>query len=169
MRKANMLLSSIVLMFLFIGCSEAQQQLNKNNPYYSHTATGKLNVPNTEWKKYLSPKSYNILREKGTEYANSGPYVHNPKTGIYYCAACGNPLFKSDSKFDSGTGWPSFFRPITKTSVTEDRDESLGSVRTEVLCSRCGGHLGHVFDDGPAPTGLRYCMNGFALAFEETK
>ncbi len=168
MTKASIILSFFVLL-LNVGCSNAQQKLNKNNPYYSHTDNGKLRVTDAEWKKFLSEDSYHILREKGTESPNTGPYVHNPKKGMYYCAACGHALFNSDSKFDSGTGWPSFFRAYNKSSVIEEKDDTHGMARTEVLCARCGGHLGHVFDDGPNPTGLRYCMNGYALAFEASK
>lgn len=156
---------SVVLIFLSIGCTNAQQPA-KNNPYYSHTDNGKLKVTNAEWKKILTEKSYNILREEGTEAPNTGPYVHNPKKGMYYCAACGHPLFSSATKFDSGTGWPSFYQAFDKNSVQENVDHSYGTTRTEVVCARCGGHLGHVFDDGPQPTGLRYCMNGYALSFE---
>lgn len=164
MKNTNILLTFFML-FLSVGATYAQVK----NPYYSHTDNGKLRVTNAEWKKVLSPKAYNILREAGTEAPDTGPYVHNPKKGTYYCQACGHPLFSSATKFDSGTGWPSFFQPLNKNSVTENRDESLGTVRTEIVCERCGGHLGHVFDDGPKPTGLRYCMNGYALSFEETK
>ena len=139
------------------------------NPYYSHSDNGKLRVTDAEWKKILPANTYHILREAGTEAPDTGPFVHNTKKGTYYCAACGHALFTSATKFDSGTGWPSFYQPINKNSVMEHRDESLGTVRTEVVCERCGGHLGHVFDDGPKPTGLRYCMNGFALAFEAAK
>lgn len=122
---------------------------------------------NAEWKKILTPEQYTILREKGTERAGSSPLNHNKEKGVYYCAACHNALFSSDAKFESGTGWPSFFRPITKNAVHESKDLSYGMVRTEVECSVCGGHLGHVFEDGPEPTGLRYCMNGIALKFEK--
>ena len=167
--KTSNVIFSVVLLFIFIGCIDAQQHLNKNNPYYSHTDNSKLTVSDAEWKKVLTPEQYHILREEGTERPDTGPYVHNPKNGIYYCAACGHPLFNSSSKFNSGTGWPSFFQPLNKNSVTEKRDNSAGMARTEIVCARCGGHLGHVFDDGPQPTGLRYCMNGYALAFEEKK
>jgi peptide-methionine (R)-S-oxide reductase len=147
--------------------SIAKNQVDeKNNPYYSHTATGKLVVSNAEWKKVLSPTAYHILREAGTEAPDTGPYVHNKQAGTYYCAACGNALFSSDTKFDSGTGWPSFFRPLGGNSVVTNKDNSMGMVRDEVQCARCGGHLGHVFNDGPQPTGLRYCMDGYALMFE---
>ena len=167
--KTNIFNVTVIFMFLFIGCTDAQQKLNKNNPYYSHKDNAKLQVKDEEWKKVLPPECFHILREKGTEVANTGPYVHNKQQGVYYCAACGHPLFSSDSKFDSGTGWPSFFKPFGTTSVAEETDNSYGMARTEVVCARCGGHLGHVFDDGPQPTGLRYCMNGFALSFEPSK
>jgi len=158
-----------LLLFSGIAVIHAQQENEKKNPYYSHTDKSKLNVSDAEWKKVLTPTVYNILREKGTEPPNTGPYAHDYKKGTYYCAACGNPLFSSATKFDSHTGWPSFYQALGKGSVLESADNSLGMERTEVSCARCGGHLGHVFDDGPAPTHLRYCMNGYALSFEPAK
>jgi len=119
-----------------------------------------------EWKEVLEPIAYKVLREKGTERAFTGIYHDYKKKGTYLCAGCGLPLFSADTKFDSGTGWPSFYAPIDKTHVQEDTDVSLGMKRVEVLCHRCGGHLGHVFDDGPRPTGLRYCMNSVSLSFQ---
>lgn len=118
-----------------------------------------------EWKKALGAEAYGILRSSSTERPFCGLLLDNKKAGIYYCAGCDLPLFSSNSKFHSGTGWPSFFQPFAKENVGEDRDVSYGMVRTEIFCARCGGHLGHVFEDGPAPTGLRYCLNSGALIF----
>lgn len=128
----------------------------------------KVTLTEEEWKNKLTQEEFHILREKGTERPFTGKYLNNKKKGIYKCAACGNELFDSKSKFDSGTGWPSFNKPFQNESVEEHEDQSYGMVRTEVLCSRCGGHLGHVFDDGPKPTGKRYCINSAALKFEES-
>lgn len=123
----------------------------------------------SEWKKKLTPQQYNVLREKGTEPAFTGKYVHSKENGAYMCAACGAELFSSDTKFDSGTGWPSFDEPKNKESVELKDDYSYGMRRTEALCKRCGSHLGHVFDDGPTKTGKRFCMNSCALDFKKPK
>lgn len=126
----------------------------------------KIKKSNQEWQQELTPDQYHVLREKGTERAFTGEHTDNKAQGVYTCAACGQELFTSDAKFDSGSGWPSFYQPITEDSVEEDRDTTHGMIRTEVLCSRCESHLGHVFDDGPKPTGQRYCMNSISLDFK---
>ena len=129
----------------------------------------KIKKTDEEWKESLMPEQYNVLRRGGTEEPFTGKLLHNKKKGIYKCVGCGNVLFTSDTKFDSGTGWPSFYKPASNGSVETRDDYSLGMRRTEVLCSKCGGHLGHVFDDGPPTTGKRYCLNSPALEFEEKK
>ena len=126
-----------------------------------------ISKPEEEWRRELTPKQYHILREKGTEPAFTGEYEHARTPGVYRCAACGQELFSSDAKYDSGSGWPSFFRPVATENIREEADRGYGMVRTEILCRRCGAHLGHVFDDGPPPTGLRYCLNSEALRFVE--
>jgi peptide-methionine (R)-S-oxide reductase len=122
-----------------------------------------------DWKKALSPEQYRVLRRKGTEPAFTGAYHDHKERGTYVCAGCGNPLFDSASKYDSGTGWPSYSAPISQTAVATAEDREYGMVRTEVMCSKCGGHLGHVFDDGPRPTGMRYCINSASLGFRPEK
>lgn len=118
-----------------------------------------------EWKKQLGPQAYSILRSESTERPFCGLLLDNKKAGVYFCAGCDLPLFSSNSKFHSGTGWPSFFEPFAKENVGENKDVSYGMVRTEIFCARCGGHLGHVFEDGPKPTGLRFCLNSEAMIF----
>ena len=136
------------------------------NPYYSRTDTTKLNVSDTEWRRILPDTLYWIAREKGTETAFTGKYADFEGLGTYYCAVCGNALFRSDSKFGSSCGWPSFYEALRPASVVYVHDASHGMERTEVLCGRCASHLGHVFDDGPPPTGKRFCMNSPVLDFE---
>ncbi|MEI9909517.1 MAG: peptide-methionine (R)-S-oxide reductase MsrB [Bacteroidota bacterium] len=143
--------------------------LKKNNPVYSTTDTSKVALKEEEWKKILPDNVYNIARQKGTERPWTSKFEKFSEVGTYYCAACGNALFKSDTKFESGCGWPSFYEAISKTSIINTVDRSHGMVRTEVQCGRCEAHLGHVFNDGPPPTGLRYCINGVILDFEKAK
>lgn len=142
---------------------------NKKHPHYSRSDSTKLVLNNEEWKKILPADVYHIAREKGTERPWSSKYESFKETGTYYCAVCGNALFKSNTKFESGCGWPSFYEPISKSSIIYTPDNSYGMTRTEVTCGRCKAHLGHVFDDGPPPTGLRYCINGVILDFEKAK
>lgn len=142
---------------------------NKKNPAYSRTDTGKVNLSEEEWKKVLPAEVYSIARLKGTERPWTSKYEDFKEVGTYYCAACGNALFKSDTKFESGCGWPSFYQPISKGSIIYAPDNSHGMSRTEVMCGRCKAHLGHVFEDGPPPTGLRYCINGVILDFEKAR
>jgi peptide-methionine (R)-S-oxide reductase len=177
----KLLLRSLGLFLLAISfqhCSYSQSQKKQvtkmesnksNNPFYSRTDTSKVNVGEDEWKKILPNDIYNISRLKGTERPWTSQYEDFKEIGTYYCAVCGNALFKSDTKFESGCGWPSFYQPISKGSIIYAADNTHGMSRTEVMCGRCKGHLGHVFEDGPPPTGLRYCINGVVLDFEKAK
>ena len=149
--------------------SNKMDTTKKNNPVYSKSDTSKVVMSDEEWKKILPEDVFYIARMKGTERPGTSPFESLKDIGTYYCAACGNALFKSDTKFESGCGWPSFYEPITKSSILYTPDNTHGMTRTEVQCGRCKSHLGHVFDDGPPPTGLRYCINGVVLDFEKAK
>ncbi len=151
------------------GGSKNKIMSDHKNPVYSNTDTSKVVLSDDEWQKILPKDIYHIAREKGTERPWSSKFENFSEIGTYYCAVCGNPLFKSDTKFESGCGWPSFYQPISKGSIIYTPDNSHGMQRTEVTCGRCKSHLGHVFDDGPPPTGLRYCINGVVLDFEKAK
>jgi peptide-methionine (R)-S-oxide reductase len=141
----------------------------KKNPVYSKNDSSKVNLSEDEWKKILPSDVYHIARQKGTERPWTSKFEKFDEAGTYFCAACGNALFKSDTKFESGCGWPSFYEPISKGSIIYTPDNTHGMQRTEVQCGRCKAHLGHVFEDGPPPTGLRYCINGVILDFEKAK
>lgn len=179
MKRANAYILLAIMAALFQSCSSSQNNslnnkpndmdTSKKNPIYSNTDTSTVKMNEEEWKKILPQDVYYIARMKGTERPWTSPYESLNDIGTYYCAACGNPLFKSDTKFESGCGWPSFYEPVSKTSVIYTPDNSHGMKRTEVQCGRCEAHLGHVFEDGPKPTGLRYCINGVVLDFEKAK
>src|SRR5690348_588020 len=156
-RRIVLLASAALCAIAFTGRGDAETMSTM-------TDTDWRNLSDAEWKKRLSPEQYNILRKHGTERAGTSALNHEKRKGVFDCAGCDLPLFSSDTKFESGTGWPSFYRPL-ENAVGTSTDKSFFMTRTEVHCRRCGGHLGHVFDDGPPPTGLRYCMNGVALKF----
>ena len=179
MKKWNLII--ILIAGFFQQCSYSQNSSTEKNKtktmdtndkkpsVYSRTDSSKVNISDAEWKKILPNEVYNVARLKGTERPWTSKFENFSDTGTYYCAACGNPLFRSNTKFDAGCGWPSFYEPISKTSIIYTDDNTLGMTRTETQCGRCKAHLGHVFNDGPPPTGLRYCINGVVLDFEKAK
>jgi methionine-R-sulfoxide reductase len=167
--NAKMLLP-LTLVVLALGCTAtAQYALKIKVQSQPPVRKDKVVKTDAEWKKILTPEQYKILRNKGTEAAFCGIFHDNHKVGTYICAGCKLPLFSSDAKFDSGTGWPSFFQPVKPENVWYKRDLSYGMDRIEILCARCDGHLGHVFDDGPKPTGYRFCINSESMLFTEKK
>lgn len=158
-------LLTFILAFSFQSCAQKSSSSEKNNSLKNHTF--EVQKTEAEWKEVLSPIEYKVLREAGTERAFTGKYNDFKNEGTFVCNGCKTELFSSETKYESGTGWPSFFKPLNDENVLEIEDRSLGMVRTEVVCGSCGGHLGHVFEDGPRPTGLRYCLNSAALDFKE--
>ena len=157
----------LLIGILAISISACAQKTDKKVEDKTSETIEKIELSEAEWKRRLTGEQFYVLRKEGTERAFTGEYWNNKEKGTYLCAACKLPLFSSDTKFKSGTGWPSFYEPINSVNVGQDKDSSLGMLRTEVHCARCGGHLGHVFPDGPKPTGLRYCINSVSLAFEK--
>jgi peptide-methionine (R)-S-oxide reductase len=177
MRLSFRTLAFILLALFSQQCSNSQssnalntKKMSENtNPLPAGDSATIANRTDAEWKKMLPQDVYYVARQKGTERPYSSKFEDSKEIGTYYCAVCGNALFRSDTKFESGCGWPSFYEPVSKTSVIYEKDNSFGMERTEVMCGRCKSHLGHVFNDGPPPTGLRYCINGVVLDFKKAQ
>ena len=167
-RTMSIVAATILLSATTLNASEPKLKLFSAEKK-GYVMAEKIVKSDTEWKKQLSSLEYDVTRKKGTERAFTGKYWDNHEKGVYKCVCCGTDLFTSDTKFESGTGWPSFYQPIAKENVQQETDRSLLMERSEILCARCDAHLGHVFDDGPKPTGLRYCMNSTALKFVKSE
>lgn len=165
MKKYKTLTVGLIALFQFYGCAQQEKEIVSTQK--DSTMVQKVVKTDEEWQKELSPNQYYVLRQKGTERPGTGEYNLHFEDGIYHCAGCNSPLFKSDSKFESHCGWPSFDAAISDSTIIEIEDRSHGMIRTEIVCAKCNGHLGHVFNDGPTATGIRYCVNSASLGFEE--